>query len=64
MSRSTDQLLSFHRPRGMSCSHYRNVVRNRCHQANYHLCLKPMWEGRAYCLRRKGHQGECDDIPF
>lgn len=63
MSRYTDHMLSFHRPRGMSCSHYRNVVKNRCHEHNRTLCLKEIGVD-SWCVRVKGHEGDCDDIPF
>jgi hypothetical protein len=63
MSRRVDHMLSFHRPRGMSCAHYRNVVKNRCHENNLRLCGKKIGcDG--YCLRAKGHEGDCDDLPF
>lgn len=66
MSRYVDShLLRFHKPAGMSYSHYRNVVRNRVHQENLRLCGKPMgYHYESWCCRSKGHQGECDDIPF
>lgn len=54
----------FHKPRGMSYSHYRCVVKNRVRDGNRFICLKEMHNGQSWCLRSKGHIGECDDIPF
>jgi hypothetical protein len=35
---TTDRLLAFHRPRGMSCSHYRALIRERVAFANRFHC--------------------------
>lgn len=61
--RHVDHMLGFHRPRGMSCSHFRNVIKVRCWTESLRLCGKKLGcDG--YCCRAKGHEGDCDDIPF
>lgn len=38
MSARVDHALSFHRPRGISCSHYRRLVKERVAYANANNC--------------------------
>lgn len=62
----TDWVLQWNRPRGMSCSHYRKLLKSGYSQpySCHYLPCGNSKQREIYCHSRRGHDGECDDIPF